>query len=68
MLGCAQPEAGPGPTDTVGDWVEGQSADIFDMDGLMVDSERVALQAWRSAAGLHGYAQGEDVYLLALLP
>lgn len=42
---------------------ERQHAVIFDMDGLMLDTERIALQAWRAAAAAHGHALEEDVYL-----
>lgn len=40
-----------------------QQAVIFDMDGLMLDTERIALQAWQAAAAAHGHALGEDIYL-----
>ena len=36
---------------------------IFDMDGLMIDTERLARDAWRRAMSEHGYALDDDVYL-----
>ncbi len=36
---------------------------IFDMDGLMFDSERVAQRAWEKAAIEFGYSFGDDVFL-----
>ena len=41
----------------------GVGAVIFDMDGLMFDSERLARRAWRAALADHGYALDDDVYL-----
>jgi beta-phosphoglucomutase-like phosphatase (HAD superfamily) len=39
------------------------SAVIFDMDGLMFDTERIARQAWESAMAERGYAIPGHVYL-----
>ena len=41
----------------------GPRAVIFDMDGLMLDTERIALRAWQRATALYGCAPREDVYL-----
>lgn len=41
----------------------GVGAVIFDMDGLMFDTERLARQAWRSALADHGYDLDDDLYL-----
>jgi HAD superfamily hydrolase (TIGR01509 family) len=38
------------------------SAVIFDMDGLMFDTERIAQQAWVRAAGDFGYVYPDQVY------
>lgn len=35
---------------------------IFDMDGLMFDTERIAQQAWVRAAGDYGYTYPDHVY------
>ncbi len=42
------------------------SAIIFDMDGLMFDSERVARDLWFDIARRHGYSIRNDVYLSIL--
>lgn len=39
---------------------------IFDMDGLMFDSERLAREAWRDALAERGYVLDEAVYLRAV--
>ena len=39
---------------------------IFDMDGLMLDTERLAQQAWQRAGDELGYRIPDDVYLLAV--
>jgi HAD superfamily hydrolase (TIGR01509 family) len=39
---------------------------IFDMDGLMFDSERVAREAWRAALLAHGRELTDEVYLRAV--
>jgi HAD superfamily hydrolase (TIGR01509 family) len=35
---------------------------IFDMDGLMLDTERVARIAWNEAARLHGHEMTDDIF------
>ena len=42
------------------------SAVIFDMDGLMFDTERMAHVAWKRAMADWGHVIPEDVYLTAL--
>jgi HAD superfamily hydrolase (TIGR01509 family) len=39
---------------------------IFDMDGLIFDSERAAREAWRSALRARGYELSDEVYLRAV--
>ena len=39
---------------------------IFDMDGLMFDSERAARDAWRAALAARGYDLDDEVYLRAV--
>jgi beta-phosphoglucomutase-like phosphatase (HAD superfamily) len=36
---------------------------IFDMDGLMLDTERVARIAWREAARLHGHQMTDELFV-----
>jgi HAD superfamily hydrolase (TIGR01509 family) len=38
------------------------AAVLFDMDGLLLDSERVLMRAWTTAAALEGRAIGDEVY------
>ncbi|MDF1500032.1 MAG: HAD family phosphatase [Anaerolineales bacterium] len=38
------------------------SAVIFDMDGLMIDSESIALEVWRALAAEHGREVSEQLY------
>lgn len=35
---------------------------IFDMDGLMFDSEKISYESWVSAAKLHGYTVSEEMF------
>jgi len=42
------------------------TAIIFDMDGLMLDSERIAQQAWQQAGAAQGYEIPTEVYLQAV--
>ena len=39
---------------------------IFDMDGLMFDTERLARDAWQRAMAEYGYALDDSVYLTAV--
>lgn len=39
-----------------------KQAIIFDMDGLMVDSEPLSRQAWNQVLQAHGYEMTDDVY------
>lgn len=36
---------------------------IFDMDGLMIDTERLALKAWQLAGGDFGFPISEDIFI-----
>jgi hypothetical protein len=36
---------------------------IFDMDGLLVDSERTTRQVWQSSTAACGFVLSDDVYL-----
>ena len=36
---------------------------IFDMDGLMIDTERLALKAWRLAGADFGFPISEDIFI-----
>lgn len=40
-----------------------QKAIIFDMDGLMLDTERIALSTWQQAATAHGWTLTEELYV-----
>ena len=40
---------------------------IFDMDGVLFDTERVGDQAWRQAAEEMGFAQIDDAIFRCLL-
>jgi HAD superfamily hydrolase (TIGR01509 family) len=42
------------------------SAVLFDMDGLMLDTEPLALVAWRQALAEHGYTLSDEVGLATL--
>lgn len=42
------------------------SAVLFDMDGLMFDTERLVLRAWRRAMADFGYEASEEVYLASV--
>lgn len=42
------------------------SAIIFDMDGLMLDTERINQRAWRRAAAEWGYTFPDEIYLAAV--
>ncbi len=39
---------------------------IFDMDGLMIDTERIAQKAWQQVGAEWGYTFSDDVYLQAI--
>jgi HAD superfamily hydrolase (TIGR01509 family) len=39
---------------------------IFDMDGLMLDTERIAFTGWKEAAAKYGYQIEEELYLKTL--
>lgn len=39
---------------------------IFDMDGLMLDTERIAFAGWKEAAAKYGYQIEEELYLKTL--
>ena len=39
---------------------------LFDMDGLMLDTERMARRAWTGALSAHGYEMDEPSYLRLL--
>lgn len=39
-----------------------RQAIIFDMDGLMVDTEPISREAWREVVGLYGHYLTDDVY------
>jgi len=39
------------------------SAVVFDMDGLMIDTESLAKEVWQQASNELGYQLGDDIYL-----
>lgn len=39
---------------------------IFDMDGLMIDTERIAQKAWQQVGDEWGYTFSDDVYMQAI--
>jgi HAD superfamily hydrolase (TIGR01509 family) len=43
-----------------------QTGVIFDMDGLMVDTERIAKIAWQEASRMAGYDMPDDVFALMI--
>lgn len=40
------------------------NAVIFDMDGLMLDSQRIATKAWKNAVSYYGYSLSDEANLL----
>lgn len=35
---------------------------IFDMDGLMFDTEKISFVSWREAAAIYGYQIDDDIF------
>ena len=35
---------------------------VFDMDGVILDTERLAHEAWKELAGEYGFRNIDDVY------
>ncbi len=47
-------------------WSPAVRAVVFDMDGLIFDSERAAREAWRAALLARGFELSDEVYLRAV--
>ena len=42
------------------------NAVIFDMDGLMLDTQRIATKVWQSAVSFYGYTLSDEDNLLLI--